>query len=153
MDTEVLAQALRLAVDPPGGVNVEALQNLVRDDQSTDWDITTAATHLQVSPHTLRYYERIGLLVVTRDRAGHRRYDAAAVRRLVFITRMRASGMSIAELQRYIELVDAGPETVPDRLDLLMEHRDTLRRQITQLQLALAATEYKIATYTEGPRP
>jgi hypothetical protein len=38
-------------------------------------------------------------------------------------------------------------------MDMLLEHRDTLRSQIAQLQLALAATEYKIATYQEGPRP
>lgn len=61
--------------------------------------------------------------------------------------------MAIADLQRYVELIDAGPESVPARLELLMEHRDTLRSQIAQLQLSLAATEYKIATYTEGPRP
>lgn len=153
MDAERLAHALRLAVDPPGGVSVEALQDLVHDDRSTSWDITTAATHLRVSPHSLRYYERIGLLTVARDRAGHRRYDAASVRRLVFITRMRASGMSIAELKRYIELVDSGPETVSERVDLLLSHRDALRRQIAQLQLSLAATEYKIAAYVEGPLP
>lgn len=153
MEDEALADALRLAVDPPGGVNVEALQDLVRDDQTTAWDISTTATHLGVSPHTLRYYERIGLLTVPKDHSGHRSYDAPAVRRLVFITRMRISGMPIADLQRYIHLVDAGPDTVPERLDLLLEHRDTLRHQITQLQLSLAATEYKIATYAEGPTP
>lgn len=153
MDNEALVDALRFAVDPPGGVNIEALRDLVRDDQTTSWDIGTTADHLQVSPHTLRYYERVGLLTVARDRSGHRSYDAAAVRRLVFITRMRVSGMSIADLQRYIHLVDAGAHTVPERLDLLLEHRDTLRRQIAQLQLSLAATEYKITTYTEGPTP
>lgn len=149
----LLSEALRLAVDPPGGVHVGALQDLVRDEKSTDWDISTAAEHLQVSAHTLRYYERVGLLTVPRDGAGHRRYDAAAVRRLVFITRMRASGMSIADLQHYLDLVQEGPQTVPDRVGLLMEHRDTLRSQIARLQLALAATEYKLATYNEGPRP
>lgn len=153
MDDETLARALRLAVDPPGGVNVEALRDLVRDDQSAAWDISTTATHLGVSPHTLRYYERIGLLTVARDRSGHRSYDAAAVRRLVFITRMRVSGMSLADLQRYLDLVDGGPHTVAERLDLIREHRDALRQQIAQLQLSLAATEYKIATYSEGPTP
>ncbi len=153
MDDEALTDALRLAVDPPDGVNVEALHDLIRDDQATAWGISTVAAHLQVSPHTLRYYEHIGLLTVPRDPSGRRSYDAAAVRRLVFLTRMRRSGMPIAELQRYVHLVDAGPETVAERLDLLLEHRDTLRHQIAQLQLSLAATEHKIAAYTEGPRP
>ena len=144
---EQLAEALRLAVDPPGGVSVEALQDLVLDDQSRQWDIATAAQHVGVSPHTLRYYERIGLITVPRNPAGHRVYGAAAVRRLVFLTRMRTSGMPISDLRQYVDLVDRGDATVPDRLDLLMEHRDTLRAQLAQIQLALATTEYKIATY------
>lgn len=153
MDEQDLADVLRLAVDPPGGVNLDALRELVRDPGAVDWDIATTAAHLDVSAHTLRYYERAGLVRVPRDDRGHRRYDPAAVRRLVFIVRMRTSGMGIAELKHYIDLADAGEQSVPERLDIMLEHRDTLHRQIQQLQLALAATEYKIATYTEGPTP
>lgn len=149
---ETLGEALRLAVDPPGGVSIEALRELARDDDSTEWDIATTASHLGVNPHTLRYYERIGLVYVPRDGAGYRRYDAAAVRRLVFLARMRTSGMSISDLRHYVDLVDEGRDTVAERRDMLLEHRDTLRSQIAQLQLALAATEYKIATYQEAPR-
>lgn len=148
-----LEDALRLAVDPPGGVSIDALRELTRADSADDWDITATAQHLGVSPHTLRYYERASLVTIPRDHAGHRRFDAPTVRRLVFLARMRASGMPISDLRRYVELVDAGTDTIPDRLDLLLEHRDTLRSQIAQLQLALAATEYKLATYQEGPQP
>ncbi|AEV84930.1 MerR family transcriptional regulator [Actinoplanes sp. SE50] len=148
-----LQEALRLAVDPPGGVSVEALQDLVREDLSPQWDIATTADHIGVSPHTLRYYERAGLITVPRNGAGHRVYDAACVRRLVFLTRMRTSGMPISDLRHYVTLVDRGEDTVPDRLDLLLEHRDTLRAQLTQIQLALAATEYKIATYGGATQP
>ena len=112
------------------------------------WDIATTADRLGVSVHTLRYYERIGLVRVDRDASGHRHYDAASVRRLVFLTRMRTSGMPIRDLRRYIELVEAGRDTVPERLALLTEHRDDLRARIDELRLALAATEYKIAAYT-----
>ena len=112
------------------------------------WDIVTTADRLGVSVHTLRYYERIGLVQVKRDASGYRRYDAAGVRRLVFLTRMRTSGMSIRDLQRYVDMVEAGRDTVPERLTLLTEHRDGLRARIDELRLALAATEYKIATYT-----
>jgi DNA-binding transcriptional MerR regulator len=150
---EQLAEALRLAVDPPGGVSVEALQYLVLDDLSRQWDIATAAQHVGVSPHTLRYYERIGLITVSRNAAGHRVYDAASIRRLVFLTRMRTSGMPISDLRHYVALVDRGDATIPDRLDLLLEHRDTLRAQLRQIQLALAATEYKIATYGGSAQP
>ena len=45
-------------------------------------------------------------------------------------------------------MVEAGRDTVPERLTLLTEHRDGLRARIDELRLALAATEYKITTYT-----
>lgn len=150
---ERLEQALRLAIDPPGGLNTAALRDLIRDEENTQWDIATTAEYLGISAHTLRYYERAGLVKVGRDASGYRLYDAAAVRRLVFITRMRVSGMSIAQLQHYISLVEQGAETVQERLDLMLEHRDILRQRIEDLQLSLAATEFKIAMYQKGSRP
>ena len=108
---------------------------------------------LDVSAHTLRYYERIGLVTVPRDGAGNRVYDDETMRRLVFLTRMRLSGMAIRDLQHYVALVDEGDETVPERLEMLLEHRDTIRRQIAELTLSLAATEYKIATYGGRTQP
>lgn len=150
-----LEQALRSAVTPidGNGMHIKALRGLTLDDETTDWDIATTAAYLDVSPHTLRYYERAGLLTVRRNASGYRRYDTAAIRRLVFIIKMRASGMSIARLRRYIALVHEGQGTVNERLELLTEHRDALRRKIEELQLSLAATEYKMAIYKEGPRP
>ena len=142
-DDDRLREALRLASIPrsdnPGPTDGPG---------ATGWDIATTADRLGVSVHTLRYYERIGLVRVDRDASGHRRYDAAGVRRLVFLTRMRTSGMPILDLRRYIELVEAGRDTVPERLALLTEHRDGLQARIDELRLALSATEYKIAAYT-----
>lgn len=117
------------------------------------WDIATTATHLGVSAHTLRYYERAGLITIPRESSGHRRFDESTVRRLVFLTRMRASGMPVRDLRRYVELADAGVNTVPERLEIMLEHRAALRAQIADLRLALEATEHKIATYRDGPRP
>ena len=142
-DDARLREALRLAFVPPSDDVGPA-----NGPGAAGWDIATTADHLGVSAHTLRYYERIGLVQVERDASGYRRYDAAGVRRLVFFTRMRTSGMSIRDLQRYVDMVEAGRDTVPERLTLLTEHRDGLRARIDELRLALAATEYKIATYT-----
>ena len=142
-DDAGLHEALRLvAVPPSDDIRAE------RWPDATGWDIATTARRLSISPHTLRYYERIGLVQVERDASGRRRYDAASVRRLVFLTRMRTSGMPIRDLRRYVALVKAGRDTVPERLALLTEHREGLRSRIDELRLALAATEYKIAAYT-----
>ena len=138
-----LREALRLVAVPPSD-NVGPATG----PGAAGWDIATTAHRLSISPHTLRYYERIGLVRVERDASGRRRYDAASVRRLVFLTRMRTSGMPIRDLRRYVELVEAGRDTVPERLSLLTEHSDGLRTRIDELRLALSATEYKITVYT-----
>ena len=138
-----LREALRLDFVPPSD-NVGPATG----PGAAGWDIATTAHRLSISPHTLRYYERIGLVRVERDASGRRRYDAAGVRRLVFLTRMRTSGMPIRDLRRYVALVKAGRDTVPERLSLLTEHRDGLRTRIDELRLALSATEYKITVYT-----
>jgi DNA-binding transcriptional MerR regulator len=73
--------------------------------------IAETAERVGVTAHTLRYYERIGLLSIGRDAAGQRRYTAADFARVVFLNRLRMTGMPIRELCRYVELVNAGPDT------------------------------------------
>ena len=150
---DLMTRALE-ALGDDGPLSVEAIHRLTDlADVPTSMMINEVADLLDISPHTLRYYERAGLVEVARDSNGHRVYDAAAVRRLVFLTRMRLSGMPMRDLQHYISLVDAGQHTVSERLDMLLEHRDTIRRRIRELTLSLAATEYKIATYGGSTGP
>lgn len=150
----LMRKALAVLGERDGPISAEAIHDLVGlDDFDEPLTIAEAADRLDVSPHTLRYYERIGLVEVHRDAAGYRLYDADTMRRMVFLTRMRLSGMAIRDLTHYVELVDRGDDTVPERLEMLLEHRDTVRRQIAELTLSLAATEYKITTYGGKTQP
>ncbi|OZD75931.1 MerR family transcriptional regulator [Rhodococcus sp. 05-339-2] len=152
--TDLMNRALAAVADSDAPLTVELLHELIEPGElSEPLGIAEVAELLDISAHTLRYYERCGLIEVARDGLDHRRYDAAAVRRLVFLTRMRLSGMPMRDLQHYVELVDGGEHTVPERLDMLVEHRDTVRRRIRELQLSLVATEYKIATYGGATGP
>jgi DNA-binding transcriptional MerR regulator len=154
MATDDLMTRALDALGDDGSLSVEAIHRLADlTDLPETMTIAEVAGLLGISSHTLRYYERAGLVEVARDSLGHRVYDAAAVRRLVFLTRMRLSGMPMRDLQHYIALVDAGGHTVPERLDVLIEHRDTIRRRIRELTLSLAAVEYKIATYGGAAGP
>jgi DNA-binding transcriptional MerR regulator len=145
---DLMSRALAALNELDGPMSIEVIHRLAdTSDVREPMTITEVAELLDVSAHTLRYYERAGLVEVDRDSSGHRSYHPDAVRRLVFLTRMRLSGMAIRDLQHYISLVDSGEQTVPERLDMLLEHRDTIRRQIRELTLSLAATEYKITTY------
>lgn len=150
---DLMTRALE-ALGDDGPLSVEAIHRLTDlADAPESMTIAEVADLLDLSPHTLRYYERAGLVEVARDSTGRRVYDAGAVQRLVFLTRMRLSGMPVRTLQHYISLVDAGDDTVPERLEMLIEHRDTIRRRIRELTLSLTATEYKIATYGGSTGP
>jgi DNA-binding transcriptional MerR regulator len=109
--------------------------------------IAEAAEMVGITDHTLRYYERIGLLDVPRDHAGRRCYRAEDIARAVFITRLRVADMPIARIQRYFELVEEGPHTEPERLALLEEHRAEVLQRLDNLQIALASIDYKIQRY------
>lgn len=109
--------------------------------------IAEMAERTGVSVHTLRYYERIGLLTVARGAAGHRVYGAGDFARVVFLNRLRMTGMPIRELRRYVALVGEGEQTVPERLAMLIAHREAVRAQLAELQFALATVEFKIAAY------
>jgi DNA-binding transcriptional MerR regulator len=126
----------------------ELLQLLELPDGLPDvLTIAEAAAATGLTAHTLRYYERAGLIAAGRDEAGYRQYDREALARVVFITRLRLSDMPISTIGHYMELVHQGDSTAPQRLALMQEHRATIQRRLRELQAALAVTDYKIATY------
>lgn len=106
-----------------------------------------AATGLSTS--TLRYYEQEGLLRGEIDRASssHRRYTEQDLAWVVFITKLRGTGMPIRDIRRYTELAREGEHTTAARLALLVEHRERVLAQLTEVQQSLAAIDVKIATY------
>jgi DNA-binding transcriptional MerR regulator len=135
-----------------------ALDRLQRQDAavpSPDATLTIAemAERTGVSAHTLRYYERIGLLSVARDTTGHRLYRAGDYARVVFLNRMRMTGMPIRDLQRYVALVADGETSVPERRQMMLAHRDAIRAQLQELVFALETVEFKIAAYGGHPEP
>lgn len=109
--------------------------------------IADVAERTGCTAHTLRYYERIGLVSVPRDGAGRRRYTAAEVTRVVFITRLRLTAMPIRDIQEYFRLVDQGPHTEPDRLAILVRHRAEVVERLAELQSALDVVDFKIGIY------
>jgi DNA-binding transcriptional MerR regulator len=118
---------------------------------SAGLSIAQAAEATGLSVHTLRYYERDGLLLDAVDRApsGHRRYSAQDVSWIVMLTRLRATGMGIAELRRYAELCRAGDGNEDERLVLLRAHRADVLAELDSVRENLRAIEAKIGTYED----
>lgn len=153
MSTQKLIMTL-LNDGTPTDSAVDALRELL-DDATVEVDapmgVAEAAALTGPTTTTLRYYEAEGLVRPERDQSGYRLYGPADLRRLIFLTRMRLSGMGIRDLKRYIRLVDEGEQTAPERRAMMVEQRDRIASQLRELNLALAATEYKITTYGGAP--
>jgi DNA-binding transcriptional MerR regulator len=94
-----------------------------------------------VPAHTLRYYERIGLISgVERGPGGERRYATADLDWIAFVKRLKATGMPLRMMVRFAELRRLGTATVPERTRLLDEH---VRRRVAQLERDLEAIAAK----------
>lgn len=101
-----------------------------------------------MTAHTLRYYERVGLIQpVGRARNGHRRYSDADEAWLHFLHCMRATSMPIREMQRYAELRERGDATSLQRRKILEDHQAGIAAQIVELQKAHALLTHKITNY------
>ncbi|MDX6314582.1 MAG: hypothetical protein QOF44_4046, partial [Streptomyces sp.] len=98
--------------------------------------------------HTLRWYERIGLMPeVDRSNTGQRRYTNKDLDWLVFVGKLRLTGMPVADMVRYAEMAREGAHTMPERQALLAATREDVRRRIAELQDTLAVLDYKIDFY------
>jgi DNA-binding transcriptional MerR regulator len=112
--------------------------------------IAEAADVSGLSAHTLRYYERAGLLEpVGRNGSGHRRYREADLERITFLARLRATGMPIREVRRYAELMQAGEATNAARLTLLEQHRVAVLAGLEATAKNLELIDWKINFYKE----
>ena len=112
--------------------------------------IQTVADQVGVSAHTLRYYERIGLVGhIQRRPDGHRAYTGGDIEWLVLLTRLRESGMPIRRMQEFAALVREGEHTVPDRLALLREHQRALEEQHAILEHTMDIVARKVGAYQE----
>ena len=111
--------------------------------------IADAAAATGVSVHTLRYYERAGLMFAPIDRASssHRRYSEADLAWVQFLTRLRWTGMPIATIRRYTELARRGEESIADRRELLREHRERVLDRLAEMTASLKAIDHKIDIY------
>lgn len=104
-----------------------------------------------LSAHTLRYYERIGLLpYADRNASGQRDYDAAILDRIGFLHRLKTTGMPIREMLQYAALMVGGEATLPDRRRLLEQHRKRVRAHVDEMQACLLVLDAKIAGYGDA---
>jgi len=117
----------------------------IQKDKLTIQEVTKATG---LSAHTLRYYERIGLIhPIERAENTRRRYSADDVGWIDFLLKLRATGMSVKDMQKYAELQRRGDETLPERVEMLKSLRDNVEAHMDELTEHLKLIYYKIEIY------
>jgi DNA-binding transcriptional MerR regulator len=102
-----------------------------------------------LSAHTIRYYERIGLLpYAVRDQSRRRDYDTSILTWIEFLGRLKSTGMPIRDMLRYAELREKGG-TEAQRREVLERHRHRVGAHVAELQACLLILDAKIAGYAD----
>ncbi|MEU9089300.1 MerR family transcriptional regulator [Streptomyces sp. NPDC048428] len=124
-----------------------------RSDGQDHFTISEVAAFTGLSAHTLRWYERIGLMsYVDRSHTGQRRFTRRDLDWLGFVGKLRLTGMPVADMVRYAELLREGEHTSQERKELLEATRRDVRKRIVELQDTLAVLDYKIESYAGAQR-
>lgn len=112
--------------------------------------ISEVSKEYSITPDTLRYYEKIGLLTnVPRNKNGIRNYDEKSCKRIEFIKCMRNAGVEIDILIQYMNLLEVGRSTVEQRKKLLEEQKEKLLEKQKNITETIERLNYKINIYDE----
>lgn len=124
-----------------------------RPDGQDRYTISEVVACTGISAHTLRWYERIGLMPhIDRSHTGQRRFTNQDLDWLALVGKLRLTGMPVADMVRYAELVRQGERTLAERQQLLVTTREDVRRRIAELQDTLGVLDFKIDFYTDALR-
>ncbi|MFD5651691.1 MerR family transcriptional regulator [Streptomyces sp. NPDC127039] len=124
-----------------------------RPDGQDRYTISEVVAFTGLTAHTLRWYERIGLMShIDRSHTGQRRYSNRDLDWLDFVGKLRMTGMPVADMVRYAEMVREGESTYLDRRELLESTRRDVLTRIAELQDTVAVLDRKISFYGDAGR-
>ena len=114
-----------------------------------DLSIDQVAERMGISKHTLRYYEREGLLhPIAKGSNGHRRYTEDDLGWISFLQLLRGTGMPIREMKSFVELTQAGDHTIAERVEVLTRYRVSLAARMKADRESMKFLERKIDYYS-----
>lgn len=110
--------------------------------------ISEAAEKVNLTPHTIRYYDKEGLLpFVERTESGIRYFTDNDLEGLEIINCLKATGMPIKEIKTFMDWCIAGDSTLKERYEMFLERKEAVEAQILELQKALDRINYKCWYY------
>ena len=98
-----------------------------------------------ISTHTLRYYEKVGLIYpIQKGKGGIREYTEQDVSRLKFIKCMRGADVPIESLKVYIDLYDEGDHTYEERMSILKSEYENMLQKQKDVEAGVEYLKHKI---------
>ena len=117
------------------------------------YSIQDVSNKTGLSTHTLRYYEKEGLISgVERSQGGFRQYSEEDLERLGLIRCLKNTGMSIQEIARFVQLTHEGDHTLEERVELLRAHRERVLERMEEMQKHLDKVTWKLNFFSEKLR-
>lgn len=115
------------------------------------YSIGQVAQKMGLTAHTLRYYDKEGLLpFVKKNSSGLRMFSDEDIDWLVVIECLKGTGMQLKDIKQYIDWCQEGDATIGRRLEMFKRQKAKLEEQQRQLQQYMEKINYKIAYYTEA---
>ncbi len=115
-----------------------------------DYSIGEVSKMTGLSPSTLRFYDKEGLLPGLGRQGGKRIFDDGHVRSLRVIECLKSSGLEIRDIRKFMDLTTKGSASYAQRKELMEEQRSKTLEQIDEMQQTLAMLEYKCWYYDEA---
>lgn len=117
------------------------------------YSIGQVAKRLGLTTHTLRYYDKEGLLPsVHKSSSGLRVFTEKDLEWLIIIECLKGCGMHLKDIKHYIDMCMQGDSTIAERLAMFKKQKEHLALQMKQLQAHMEKIDYKIAYYTEAAK-
>ena len=114
------------------------------------YTVKMVAEKTNLSPNTLRFYEKEGLLPhIKRSQSGIRHYSEDDLEWLGLICCLKNTGMSIKQIRDFVDLSAQGPETLKERCELLIAHKKEVEKHIEETNRHLEQVTRKIAYFTK----
>lgn len=107
------------------------------------YTISEAARRMGVAPSTLRYYDKEGLLPNLKRKNGQRVFDENDLRLLTLLSCLKNTGMPLKQIRKYVDMVQKGDKTIPERYELIKEQRQFILDQMEQLKYYLSELDFK----------
>lgn len=115
------------------------------------YSIGQVAKKLGLSAHTLRYYDKEGLLpFVKKTSSGLRSFAETDVEWLIIIDCLKGTGMTLKDIKQYIDWYIQGDSTLEQRLNMFKQQKIKVAEQLAKLKEFQEKINYKIAYYTEA---